>query len=532
MKQLIIVNPVKNFFTEKITDILTAKIDYVNIELPIKKESLNRYKESYNRRSRTINTSNKLTNILNLFININNTSINYDVLNIKTSNKTLSIDFTAIKAYYEYDNYSNIYAQIPLFFEDVNVIKIPKKVEVAVKHIPNKLLQEIHSDTSVARELCLLFIMHLNSTYFTIIDGTNPDGWKALSAKYLRDFFTLNSGLYLKIIDALEYKIKTGSILECDGIYIVGEKSYKYRLGEAYIGKGFTSYEVKTEKAIALLNNFYINKIRDANHNIICKNLIKFYSKVTLPTEQEILREADRLIKSKYITKKGKKLTKLNNQSKNYFKNPENRSFVEDAVLIFKYLTDNGLMIPRIGGEASGGRAVDSFTLMPSWIRNLVKVNGKPFKECDFNCLHPNISMTLYGGNKRFLNHADLVEELKIPLEIIKIEHLSFFNKEIWQMKKSPLYEYYNNYEPIMLKRIIKEKCNNKNKHKITSRRLFATEVNIMTDVIKQLNLNNIYVGYVYDALFFDQKHGEYIKEIMDEVVQKHGIYTVAKLSA
>ena len=48
--------------------------------------------------------------------------------------------------------------------------------------------------------------------------------------------------------------------------------------------------------------------------NPICQNLIRIYSEVTLPSLDQIKKEAKRLIKSEggYITKKGKKLTFIN----------------------------------------------------------------------------------------------------------------------------------------------------------------------------------------------------------------------------
>jgi transcriptional regulator len=82
-----------------------------------------------------------------------------------------------------------------------------------------------------------------------------------------------------------------------------------------------------------------------------------------------------------------------------------------------------------------------------------------------------------------------------------------------------------------MLQNVIAEKYNSPFKHKITSRRLFAKEVEVMTTVIQQLNKEDIYVGYVYDALFFHPKYAERVKEVMDTVIQQYGIKTIAKLS-
>jgi hypothetical protein len=116
-------------------------------------------------------------------------------------------------------------------------------------------------------------------------------------------------------------------------------------------------------------------------------------------------------------------------------------------------------------------------------------------------------------------------------VDIIKVEHLSFFNKKVWQMKQSPLYRYYEEKEPLMLKKIISEKCNSEFKHYATSRRLFGKEVEIMSLVIDKLNKEDIYVGYVYDAVFCHPDEANRVKEVMDEVILKFGVKTTAKLS-
>lgn len=456
----------------------------------------------------------------------------YDVINIPTLNEERILDITRLTAHNDDNITTDIHAQLPLFFINKDRIKIPSKVEYVIrKYISRKVLKEIHSDIDVAIELCLLFTSQLSSTYFGILDGSNPEGWKSLKAKYLRNFLSLHPMTYKRVITALQYPLTKGTILECDLESIIGEKNYYYRLGKPYIGKGIVNYELKTREAKLLLNKYYYNKLEEAQKNPICENLFQFYADVALPTLEQIKKEANRLIKLEYMTKKGKQLTKLNKHSRAYFKNPENLSFVEDSIAIFSYLTDNGLMIPSVGSDKSGGRIVDSFTLMPSWIRRLIKIKGKQHIECDYSCLHPNIAIALYGGSKSNLTHGDIGLALKIDVNVVKIEHLSFFNKEVWQIKQSPLFEYYEQNEPKMLENIINEKHKNQYGHRITSRRLFAKEVEIMTHVIQQLNQESIYVGYVYDALFCHPKQAQRVQQVMDAVIQDYGVQTTAKLS-
>ena len=185
-------------------------------------------------------------------------------------------------------------------------------------------------------------------------------------------------------------------------------------------------------------------------------------------------------------------------------------------------------MIPIIGNYKSGGRVFDSFSLMPSWIRKSVKIDNEPIVEVDFKALHPNIAMSIYGGSKKFLTHQQVAEESGIAIKRVKIQHLSFFNETLMGMKWSPLYKYYQKTEPLLLKNIEYEKKSSEYNYRITSMRMFAKEVEIMTECIRRLNEIGIYVGYIYDALFCKESEREIVKKIMNEVVVELGVYTIA----
>lgn len=426
---------------------------------------------------------------------------------------------------------TDICTQFPLFFINRNIIKVPTKVESTLRRFtPRKLLRAVHSDIEVAIELCLMFTTQLTSTYFERLDNPEKEGWKSLHAEYLREFLSLDPMTYKDVITALEHPTKKGAIIECDHKSIVGEKNFYYRFGESYVGKGIVSYHLQTKEAQRLLNKHFIRVSGKSQSNPIVQNLIQFYEEVSLPTIDQIWEEGDRLRKLKYKTKKGKLLKKLGNKSRSYFK--KEYSFIEDSIKIFKYLTEDGLMYPEVGSEKSGGRIYDSFTLMPSWIRQMIKIKGNVNIEVDYSCLHPNNAIGLYGGRKEYLTHGDLALAMNTNVGTIKVEHLSFFNKQIWQMKKSILYKYYEENEPNMLKNIIDEKYSSEFNHNITSRRLFAKEVEIMTEVVEVLNEEFIYVGYVYDALFCHPTEANRVKEVMDTVILKQGIKTTSKLSS
>lgn len=458
-----------------------------------------------------------------LFIN-DEVKYKYTNFDERSINKWISEEKATFKA--------NVnHTKIPLFFEHNYTIKIPSKVDRLLRrNTPISLLKKIDSDKDVAIELCLLMLTKLNSTHFEILDDQNSEGWKALKAEYLRDFVGHGS-IYKEIRIALEYSHDTGAIIECDYKSKKNLKAYNYRMGKAYINKGLVKYQLKTSKAKVLLDKSFMRAYKIAIDNPICKNLITAYSKITLPTKDEIIEEAKILIKNKYKTKKGKTLKFLGKHPKSYYKNVTKTSFVEESIEIFKYLTDNGLMIPLAGSEKSGGRIVDSFALMPSWIRSLVKIDGVYFTECDYSCLHPNIAISIYGGTASFLIHQNVADNLKLDLSTVKKEHLSFFNKEIWQMEKSPVYDYYEQNEKRMLDSIITEKYKNIHRHRATSMKMFKKEVDIMTDVIQQLNKKNINVIYVYDALLCHPRDVQIVKEIMDSTTLKHNVKTTAKIT-
>ncbi|SNR32626.1 hypothetical protein SAMN06265371_101293 [Lutibacter agarilyticus] len=501
-----------------------------NNQIQLSKTDANKELSQLNRNNTNKLLNNKSNN--KLLTNINNISFINDVgiYDEVISNK--SIDTIRDAACFDDNITTDIRAQFPLFFINRNIIKIPTKVRTTIERfIPKELLREIHSNRDVAIELCLMFTTQLTSTYFEIQDNPESEGWKSLHAKYLREFLSINPNTYKDVRTALEHHTKQGPIIECDHKHIEGEKNFDYRFGEAYVGKGMVSYHLKTKEAQRLLNKHFIRVYKRSQSNPIVKNLLEFYEDVSLPTIDQIWEEGDRLRKSDYKTKKGKLLKKLGHKSRSEFKDPQKISFIEDSVKIFKYLTEDGLMYPEVGSKKSGGRIIDSFTLMPSWIRNMIKIKGETNVEADYSCLHPNISIGLYDGTKEHLTHNDLALAMSTDVSIIKKEHLSFFNKKVPHMKASPLYDFYEKNEPKMLQNIIDEKYASEYKHKITSRRLFAKEVEIMTEVVEILNEDFIYVGYVYDALICHPSDANRVKEVMDSIILKQGVKTSAKLS-
>ncbi|RVT74444.1 hypothetical protein EOD40_13110 [Flavobacterium sufflavum] len=431
------------------------------------------------------------------------------------------------------ENLDEIHATYPLFFQNATTINIPKNIKRHIeKKIPKRYLNKIDKNKKYAVENCLLFSSNLTSTLFS------EDRWKSLSSKILDEQFRKgkdNTFIYNHIVQALKYKSSTtDSVIQTKknklgtDTYQEGITCKSYSFTDTFSNNNLVKYTITNPEIIAKRDKFIYSQIAKATDNIIATNLLKLYPRIDLPNESELKIEANRLIKGKYRTKKGKLLTKLNNHSKDYFKDASQRSFVEENIKSFKFYTDISYMIPIIGDYKSGGRVVDSFSLMASWIRKLIKIDNEPIVEVDFKALHPNIAMSIYSGSKKFLTHQQVSEDSGIDIKKVKIEHLSFFNETLAGMKRSPLYQFYKESDHLMIKNIEIEKHNSKFKHRVTSMRMFAKEVEIMKESIGRLNTMGIYVGYIYDALFCKESEKEIVKKIMNEVVLELGVYTIA----
>lgn len=400
-----------------------------------------------------------------------------------------------------------------------NYITIPKKLHKTINYLDKELLLKINKDINVAKELCLYFLSFMSPSHF------KEDKMIPLSSKILMNVFGESNRklIYTIIREALLKGTEKGSIILINNGYVKGEKCKTYGYTDLY-QCGLQQYELKTNFVIKLKEKFYYEGLAKAIENPIAKNLLSFYSLITLQSSKELLNKGKELVKNNYVTKKKKKLTMLHRQNKSHWKDIDKRSFVEENIELYEYLTDNGLLMPIIGDERSGGRVYDSISLMSSWIRNEIKIDNEDLVELDYKCLHPNLIAKIYGGNYKYMTHERIAKETGLDKSTIKIEHLSFFNKEWSQMEKSPLFDwYYNNHRKMMQEIYIDKKIFG---HKITSKKLFALEVEIMTNVIGILNQNKVYVGYGYDALFTNETNKYFVETTMNNVIEQMGIYT------
>lgn len=479
------------------------------------------------------NTSNTTLLVPNTNTNLTNPSIIYVTKSNTNNNIERSIDITGITEGYNTQIEDDIYASYPLYFPKANTILIPRKIKRNLeRYVPKELLRKIDTNIELAIEKCLVFVSNLSSTYYS------DNRWKKLSSTILQEQIKKtksNTYVYKSVINALlNGTPKDGPMIEIlkneDGndSYQKGVHSKYYKLSDNYFKAGLTQYIIQDESLINNRRIWLYNELKCATDNPIASNLLSVYPRLTLPTHDEMMAEARRLISKGYINKKGKKLTMLNKHSKSYFTDANKRSFVEENIELFNYLTRNGFLIPSVGGIRSGGRVVDSFTLMPSWIRRMIKIDGHDIVEVDYRALHPNIAVKLYGGKSQYIAHQMIADELGVDKQIIKDAHLSFFNEKINQMKQSPLYKYYKRKEPDMLNNIMYEKRYHKSKHKATSERLFNYEASIMSEVLRRLNTRGIYALYVYDALYCKEVDTLDVIELMNQVALEFGVYTTA----
>lgn len=404
-------------------------------------------------------------------------------------------------------------------FPDINTLTLPTLVTRDIQRLLSSKItySTICNNQTEAIEKCLYFISNLTSTLFTE-DGNY---WKKLNYKILssQDKSYLKVKKFLINNNIIEVKKVNGIEL-----YEIKKESKQYKLNNKYLKRAVTTYNIKTASIITIKNTLFYETYNQARNNPICDNLLQIYPKLVIPTEKEIKDEAKKLIKEGYITNKGKILTMKNKHKKEYWKDADNRSFVEDTIDIFKYLTGRGFMLPAPGSWKSGGRVVDSFSLMPSWVRNMITVNGKRLVQADYTCLHPNIASTIYGGTKTHINHDVVANALNIDRMVAKIEHLSFFNKRWSQMENSPLLKYYLDNEPKMMEKIKHNKTNES--YKKTSKDLFEAEVTLMSETIIRLNREKIYALYVYDAWYVQPKDLQTTITIMNQVAKDFNINT------
>ena len=415
------------------------------------------------------------------------------------------------------------------------LINIPNKVEKAIRqHVPREFLRKVDEDYETSVELCLMFLsIFVNLDYVT--DGNN-NPWRPLRSRYLeKNFSTRKSdSTYRKVIDLLLLGTKLkGPIIEVyknkqgKESYAVGTRSKQYRLSNTYVGKGITTYLLKSKKATQLRSKIYYDRLVVAENNPIARSILNSYKFMSLPSREDVTKRGKDLVKNKYINSKGKRLVHKRTKVSDAEVKQDSLSYLEKHLQIFDYLTEGGLMLPIVS-EESGGRVYDSLNLLPQWIRDMIKLNGKDTKEVDYSCLHPNLAVKVYGNfYSETLTHEFIADYLKEDVKKVKIENLSFFNKEWKDLSSSSLFKFYSKCFPTMMENMYKEK--EEKGHKETSKTMTVVEVELMTLVLQELNNMNIYPLYIFDAVRCKVSDAGTVKEIMEKTAKKLGYNLTAK---
>ncbi|MBU3011141.1 hypothetical protein KO506_06985 [Polaribacter vadi] len=432
-------------------------------------------------------------------------------------------------------NKDSFYKALGKYHVNPFIINVPKGSLRIVSRLSAKKLKVIDKNADVAREKILIFLNEFNRGHALF-----------LADKLKFDSVDIRSKKISKIFSSKKYKAALELLYDNDILirstknpYKVGDFPKAYKLANEMITKPFVKYTVLSDKLKKNLTTLYADQSRFINDNPIAKSAVDTSKNITLPTEEELIKHAKKLISIEW-NNKGKKLAFKRNKTKNDKKIQELRKagiaenelpkfyYIEDGIKLFKLYTDNGYMLPKIGNFKSGGRVTTSFTLMPKWIRICLKLNNKSIVGVDYSALHPNIASKLWGTGV-YIDHQIIADFLDIPIHIAKLEHLKFFNTTKRGMKRLNVYKYYKENQPELLKNLEKTKSKT---YKRTSALMFKAEVEIMSEVISRLekkNLSNSII-YVYDEIMTNKKHAQTVKEVMEQVAIDLGYKLYAKI--
>lgn len=427
-------------------------------------------------------------------------------------------------------------------------VKIPKRVESNLKHFHKEIkAAKIHSNLTTAKELIYLFLDNFKGT-FRIAENSDDihikEGYKILHHAYLKKQLQYDSRITSPYVKVKNFLLENGFIIQGRN-YTTGDeakniksRSTEYRLADRYYGVGIIPYPLKSKEVRRLRNKRFNIYLKSLFASDIGRNSLKTMSLVQFPEESKVIEILEDAIKKGYKNKKGKPMKKLGKHSiKEEGYSRKDFIFMEDYLKIFRSLTQC-FKCPIVRNGAAGGRVYDSFNMMPAIIREHITLNNQPIVEGDFASLHPNIAQSIYGGtNTEQITHDKVAQELYnvAPTDAeysekrqeVKIEHLSFFNKNLFLMMQSPLFDYYEKKQPQMMSRIknYKEVYGSKS----TSKDLFDTETILMSNIIKRLHKDYyIDVLYCFDALYFNEVDKEDVITVMNEEALKLKILSTA----
>ena len=404
-------------------------------------------------------------------------------------------------------------------------LRLPIKIITDIKQILKGVeLTSIHHDRGTAIEL--IYILLSNFTFVKMkqsyykSDYTNND-YINLSSKILKSQLGTYLSRYKKILNLLIKYL----IIEKGTSYKPGSKCNSYKISDKYFTFKIEKYPLKTSYALKLHKQNRRKFNKKIFENVIAKNEILNNLYVEMPSENRALEELKKYSKKKWSNKKGKQLKILGKK-----KREDKFVYVEDYLELYTLL-QNHFKLPKILGQKAGYRVMTKFNTCPRIIRKLIKVNDKSLVGLDFSCFQPNLANRMYGEPlKDPLSHQKVAQYLKkldkykdLNFEVLegiaKKENLSFFNKKIRYMKYSPLFKFYEKNHPTLLNNIMADKITNG--YKSVTKKMFMTEVRIMTEIVKRCMESGIIAVYIYDEVMVEEDFVSDVKEIMKEVCKQ-----------
>ena len=417
------------------------------------------------------------------------------------------------------------------YIHNPSSICIPNKIKrILDLYVSIEDLKRVHPDIDTAKELVLIAASNFSMTH---IEREKRLHWEVLN-RQLSDNSTRRYRAALDIL--LKGTKQKGPIIEVVKKHSEGNFATTYQLTDTYWRKGTMNYQLKTQYAIDLSFKNYLEMILVAGKSPIAKHYLTNLHRVQMPSREQVFERGKELCKQGY-SKGGKRMIHLNKRSlEKLVPDPKEREKVVPLEIhmelyerLFRF-NENGTYehcIPVVCSEKAGHRVITSIDMCPSWIRDMILLDGEPVSEVDYAALHPNIAMKLYAGKKRYITHDGVAKESGVEKEKVKKAHLSLFNLSNRDRFKNELFNYYETYEPEMMRamRIDKEQ----NGDKITSTRMFLIETKMMSEVISILDRKGIPCYYLFDCVGVPKSKRDVAIKVMNEVAQRNGIYTTAK---
>jgi len=406
-------------------------------------------------------------------------------------------------------------------------IAIASKLESKLEYITKKELLTIDSDIDVAKELILIILSNFSNTS-TLANNSNDtrviQGFKKLYSPILKAQVRTGktkTSPYIKILNLL---IKYNVIQKGKNYSTTSKTSNEYKLNQVFFNKGIVGYKLKTDVAKRLSNKDRVSNLNRCISTVLGRNALSNLERIEMPSVEDVKIHLQNKVKEGYINKKGKRLISEG-------KNPARYKDRKDIVILENYLRDYKYLkehfnIPIVTGDNAGQRVITKWNLMPSIIRELVKVDGELLTECDYGSLHPNIANRVYrGDNKVNINHDTVSEFLNITRKESKILHLSFLNLRVDDMKRSPLYNYYKVNHLDLLIKVEDDKLRHKT-HKITSEKMFTVETQMMSLAVSRLQDEGITSVYVFDCIYCKGSDATIVTEVMNQVAKEFKVLT------